>query len=401
MSTAVSVIKYSYSEMMTPAKKVLYIITKSNFGGAQRYVLDLATGLSKRGYETVVALGGSGGNNAGPGGLDNKLRDAGVRTILIKTFMRDISIRREIGAFLELFRVIKKEHPDIVHLNSSKAGGIGALASRLAGVRQIVFTVHGWPFKEERKGYQKLAIYLLSWITMLLCHKVIVVSNDDRERAPKLWVAHKLELIHNGLAQISYRDRNEARQVIFGTAAVTEKNLAVGCIAELHKNKGLHYALGAIADVKKQASDANHPVVLGIIGEGEERKNLENEVRQMGLVDSVFFAGYHDDAPTLLSAFDLFLLPSLKEGLPYALLEAGSVGLPVIATNVGGAVDVITDMETGILIRPSEIKEISYALRFFVQNPDKILEFGGKLKRRIAEEFSLKKMLVKTIEIYK
>jgi glycosyltransferase involved in cell wall biosynthesis len=110
--------------------------------------------------------------------------------------------------------------------------------------------------------------------------------------------------------------------------------------------------------------------------------------------------GQKENARTFLSAFDLFILPSIKEGLPYCILEAGVVGLPVIATNVGGINEIITDMETGILIRPADSKEISNALKFFIQNPEKIAEFGGKLKKRISEEFSLEKMIEKTMAVY-
>lgn len=394
--------------------KILFVITKSNWGGAQRYVYDLATSLPKDSFEAIVALGGSGGRNADVGLLHKKLNENNIQTIQVRHFMRNISFFKELSSFFEIYQIIKKSRPNVVHLNSSKAGGVGALAVRLVSIisylgpkayrlaPKIIFTAHGWPFKEERQNYQKWAIYFLSWMTMLLCHKVIAVSKDDENRAPSLFVKNKITLIHNGIAPIEYRDRETARKTVFGEADISEKNLAIGSIAELHKNKGLNFAIEAIADVKKLNADANHPIKWGIIGTGEEKQNLENLVEKLKLKDSVFFfPGYQDNASTLLSAFDLFLLPSLKEGLPYALLEAGSVGLPVIATNVGGASEVITDMETGILIRQAEVKEISYALRFFVQNPDKIREFGGKLKRRISEEFSLKKMLEQTISLYK
>ena len=394
-------------------KKILYIITKSNFGGAQRYVFDLATSLPENEFEPIVALGGSGESKAKPGLLYNKLEESGIRTILVKNFMRDISFFKEPLVFFELYKIIKREKPDVVHLNSSKAGGVGALACRLVtlfsflGARtdrlepKIIFTAHGWAFKESRKNYQRLIIYFLSWFTVYLSHKTIVVSEDDLVRAPKFLTSNRLILIHNGISPITYRDRDDARKIIFGEAIISERNLAIGTIAELHPNKGLRYALEAISEIKKQKAENDHPIIFGIIGEGEQRQKLENEVKKLALQNFVFFTGYKNNAGELLSAFDIFLLPSLKEGLPYTILEAGSVGLPVVATNVGGAKDVIVDMETGILIRPAAIKEISYALRFFEQNPDRILEFGGKLKRRISEEFSLKKMLERTQEIYK
>src|SRR5690348_6940862 len=109
-------------------KKILYVITKSNWGGAQRYVFDLATHLPA-GYEPVVALGGTGGAGAGTGLLAEKLKAAGIRVVYVQAFMRDISVTKDLGALAELTRLFKKERPDAVHLNSSKAGGVGALAA--------------------------------------------------------------------------------------------------------------------------------------------------------------------------------------------------------------------------------------------------------------------------------
>src|SRR3990167_2305563 len=107
-------------------KKILFVITKSNWGGAQRYVYDLATALHKGQFEVVVAFGGTGEAGAHPGLLAERLKEVGVRTIFIESFTRDIGIFRDVSAFFELLRVIKKERPDVLHLNSSKAGGIGS-----------------------------------------------------------------------------------------------------------------------------------------------------------------------------------------------------------------------------------------------------------------------------------
>jgi glycosyltransferase involved in cell wall biosynthesis len=207
-------------------------------------------------------------------------------------------------------------------------------------------------------------------------------------------------MIHNGIAPFEHLPRLEAQKKIFGQTPIYPSNLLIGTVAELHKNKGLSYVIDAIAELRYQNADKERPILYGIVSGGEEKSNLLTRIQKNSLQNSVFLAGYIADACKYLSAFDLFILPSIKEGLPYALLEAGSVGLPLIATSIGGAPDVITDMETGILIRPKDVKEISNALRFFIQNPEKIAEFGGKLKKRIADEFSLGKMVEKTIAVY-
>lgn len=386
-------------------KKVLYIITKSNWGGAQRHVFDLATNLPKEEYDIVVAAGGS-------GSLLKKLEEVGVKTIPIPKLERDPDIIKDFSSIKLIFNIIRTERPDILHLHSTKVGGIGALIARYASLLsyfgpttqrlrpKIIYTAHGWAFKENRPPFQKLIIYLYSWLTIILNHKTIVVSEDDLIKSPKFLTRGKITMIHNGIAPFQYLPRVEAQKKVFAGASIYPNNLIVGTISELHKNKGLSYVIDAIAELKSQNADKENPIMYSIVSDGEEKSNLLSQIKTKNLQDSVFLAGFVPDANKYLSAFDLFIFPSLKEGLPYALLEAGSIGLPIIATSIGGAKDIITDMETGILIRPKDIKEIANALRFFIQNPEKIAGFGGKLRKRIANEFSLEKMISKTLEIY-
>ena len=376
-----------------PKKKILYVITKSNWGGAQRHVYDLALNMPRDRYEVVVAAGGD-------GPLHEKLKSAGIKTIPIGALKRDANIFKDSFSFLNLFKIILSEKPDVLHLHSPKAGGLGAFSGRILRVPRIVYTAHGWTYKENRSGWQKFLIYTISWLTVIFSHKTIVVSRDDFEKSPKFLTDGKIEMIHNGIAPFDCLPKIESRREIFGDGQIYPNNLIIGCIAELHRNKGLGYAIRAIADIKSQNADKDRPIIFGIIGDGEERKNLETLIKNLNLEGSVYLTGHKESGQKFLPAFDLFIFPSLKEGLSYALLEAGSVGLPLIATSVGGAPDIITDMETGILIRPMDEKEIGNALRFFVQNPEKIAEFGGKLKKRISEKFSLNKMVEKTIEIY-
>ena len=167
-------------------KKILFVITKSNWGGAQAYVHTLAARLIKEGADAVVVLGGTGEAEAGTGLLAKKLEEDGVRTIYVKNFMRDISIAREFASLSELIQIFKKEKPDVVHLNSSKAGGIGALAGRLAGVQKIVFTSHGLAYDEDRSLFARSLIWLATWATVILSHATIVISSDTYRRARKL-----------------------------------------------------------------------------------------------------------------------------------------------------------------------------------------------------------------------
>ncbi|MCX6786805.1 MAG: glycosyltransferase [Candidatus Kaiserbacteria bacterium] len=308
-------------------KKILFVITKSNWGGAQRYVYDLATALPKDRFETKVILGGTGEAGANPGVLEIKLNEQGIPRVWIKEFMRDISFEQEWKVYDLLVEIFKKENPDAVHLNSSKAGGIGALAARRAGVKNIIFTVHGWPFLEDRSIFAKAIIWMASWVTALLCHKVICISEFDLKIAREMpFVRKKAFLIYNGIAPINFGSGYAVRKYFPTGVKIT------GTIGELNKNKN------QIALIDQARKDPD--LYVAIVGSGEDINMLTEKIKEYGLKDRVQLLGFVP-ASEALKGFDAFALPSIKEGLPYVLLEAKLAGLPIVANRVGGVGEIL------------------------------------------------------------
>lgn len=377
---------------MNDAKKikVLYVITKGNWGGAQRYVFDLATNLPKSHFETAVA--------AGEGTmLKDALREEGVRVIELKPLARDMGFRRDLDAFVGLVRLFKAEKPGVLHLNSSKAAGLGVLAARVAKIPCIMVTIHGLPQNEPRQFLIRLLIKLATYATVLLSHKTILISTRDKESFPRFpGIAKKLHLVLIGIKGSRTKSAEEARGDIFANLKKPTELCAgktiIGTVAELTRNKGLSFAVEAMRDIPE--------ALYIIVGGGEERANLERLIAERGLTDRVFLCGFMPDAKNLLKAFNIFLLPSLKEGLPYTLLEAGLVSRPVVASYVGGTPDIIEDMKTGILVKPAQPKEISKALLFLIEHPDKQKEFGSALAKDVREKFAFHEFLEKTYALY-
>jgi glycosyltransferase involved in cell wall biosynthesis len=307
-------------------KKVLYVITKSNWGGAQRYVFDLATHLPKDQFEAVVALGGTGTKGAEAGLLAAKLQEAGIRTIFVESFMRDISVVKEFAALKELHTIFKSEKPDVVHLNSSKAGGVGALAARLSGVPKIIFTVHGWPFGEQRNFLVRIMMRLASHVTGVLSHVIICICDYDM-RQVRFMPGVRAVRIYNGVeANAPLGDGSVIRKAFPPQVHIT------GTVGELTKNKN---QIALLEDAKR---DTN--LFVAIVGEGEDRAMLERKIKEYGLQDRVKLFGFLP-AADVLKGFDTFALPSLKEGLPYVLLEAKAAGLPIEANPVGGIPEIM------------------------------------------------------------
>lgn len=300
--------------MGVPAK-LLYVVTKSNWGGAQRYVYDLATSAKARGYDVAVAFGGA-------GELSVRLREAGVRTIELRALTRDIG-GSDIAAYRELSRLLRTERPEVLHLNSSKAGVLGGIAGRLNGIERIVFTSHGWPFKEDRGALQRAVIWLASWVTALCAHVVIAVSDSELALAQSMpGCAKKAVRIYNGIdINMPFGDGAAIRAAFPPGVHVT------GTVGELTRNKN-HIAL---IEQARQKPD----MYVAIVGEGELRGRLEQHINKYKLQDRVKLFGFMK-ASEVMKGFDTFALPSIKEGLAYVVLEARAAGLPVVANRVGG-----------------------------------------------------------------
>ena len=343
--------------------------------------------MKEKGHDVWVAVGGN-------GILKEKLEKAGIYTFSVATLGRDISPGKDAGSFKEIYSIIKNKRPDILHLHSPKASGLGALAGRLLRVKKIVTTVHGWTFNESRPIYERLSIIFFSWITMMLSHTTILLSEMEYSQALYFpWVKNKITLIPLGIKAPTFMSVDGAKQVLskaIGMDLTTfNKKIVIGTIAELHPNKGLQYLIKAMTSVVEQQPNA----ISVIVGDGQENTKLLAQIKESNLDQNIFLAGYIDNASDYLKAFNVFALPSVKEGLPYVILEAGCASLPVVATTVGGIPEIVEDMKSGILIQSRNFRELSHALSFMIEHPEERKKYGAALKERVTTKFSMDKMI--------
>ncbi|HEY0908322.1 MAG TPA: glycosyltransferase family 4 protein [Candidatus Paceibacterota bacterium] len=377
-------------------KKILFVITKSNWGGAQKYVYDLATSLPKESYDVAVVFGGK-------GPLADKLAAAGVRTVSIKSLQRDVTVFGDAASLFRLLSIFRKEKPDIVHVNSSKVGGLGAFAARAMGVPRIIFTCHGWPFNEDRSALSLLAINFFSWLTVAFSHTTITVSERDLSDGRKMaFVGHKMTLVHNGVRVPEFKDALRGRRYMTELAhakgvEIAPDDILIGAMGELHKNKGYEYLIEAFAEL---AMDFDKPAKLVIMGEGEERASLISLIQKFRVEKQVALVGFVKESPTYLKAFDAFVLSSIKEGLPYVVIEAGFAALPVVATNVGGVREIIDDMQSGILVQTRKPADIAQGLHMVLDERARAAAFGKALEEKVRAKFSIELMVKNTVAVY-
>jgi glycosyltransferase involved in cell wall biosynthesis len=384
--------------------KILYIITQSELGGAQKNVLDLACGLKDK-YEILVAAGPDGG-----GDFFRALKENRIKYIQLKFMRRAVKPLSDVLAIFELKKLIKKERPDIIHLHSSKAGFSGSIAAKISGVKAI-YTVHGAVFEA---AFSTLARKFYLWLEKLSSRfkdKIICVSENDK----KLWLkydvapAEKLIMVHNGIdyKNLDFLPKETAREKLLAATLRYENPLSppftkgglgrifIGTIANLYPEKGLPYFIQAATEILKKYPN----LVFMIIGEGPQRPLLEEMIKQNHLQNKFLLAGKVENAPSYLRAFDFFVLPSIKEGFPYTILEAMAAELPIVASYVGGIPEMIENEKNGFLVLPKNPQMLADRIEKILLDDQLTLRFSEKSRQKIAD-FSLEKMIAETEKVY-
>lgn len=394
------------TQKSTERQRVLYIITKSVWGGAARYVFDLATNLSD---EFSVSVAGGGREK-----FYQVIAQTNIPYFNIPAFQREINIFKEILSFFEILGLLFQIKPNIIHVNSSKAGGVAGVAGKIyqffSGKKacpsdrrvRLIFTAHGWAINEDRPDWQIKLIEFFSRLTCLFYDKIICVSEYDRQTALKNNLApeKKLVTIHNGIdfAKLNFLPKEEAQEKLLTAASAKQpiSGVVIGSIAEWTKNKGLAYLLKAV----KRAKIKNARVILIGSGENPDKEKMRRLIEKYQL-KNIHLIEWIDHAASYLKAFDTFVLPSLKEGLPYTLIEAMAAKVPVIATNVGGVPEMIENGTTGVLIQPKNSRQLAEKILDLINNPGEARELAEKAKAKAENDFSFTKMKEKTLGLYR
>lgn len=374
--------------------RILYIITQADGGGAQKYTLALA-----KAFGGMIAAGTE--NQT----LFEHARKAGLETFPLEHLKRQINLWNDFLAAWEIRELVKELKPDIVHLNSSKAGILGSFAciglkSKTAprtgqqnwtGTR-VVFTAHGFVFNEPLGFAQKNFYLALEKIASDYRDYIIAVSDADKNSAlgNNLIKPNKISTIHNGIGPIDFLSANEARRLL----NLPNHKLIFGCVANFYKTKGLDILIDAIALLDESQ---RQKIQVVVIGDGPEEKDLRLKMEDLRLGNSIKLLGKIDAAASYLRAFDCFVLPSRKEGFSYTLLEAMQAGLPIIATDAGGNKEALGD--AGMLIKAENPKALAGAISYFIGNEQKRKDLSQKARSR-QELFTETKMLEETKRIY-
>jgi len=419
--------------LISPKKRVLFVITQSEMGGAQRFLYNLLSRLDKNRYEIMVAVSADGG-----GELFKLIGSLQIRTNELVHLRRNISPIQDILAVFELRRLIRKFRPNIIFLNSSKAGFIGSLAAKFTSYHlpipihsnidsmnhwknkwkiengkwkmrpKVIYRIGGWSFNDPWPKWKKWLFIVLEKISAKWKDIIIVNNQHDLEQARKLKIKprEKIVLIYNGLDvyKMDFLPREKAimeigkfrnleiKKINYPITELLNYKFIIGTIANFYPPKGLKYLVETAEHFKNKDE-----VVFVVIGDGQERGELENLIDQKGLRKKVLLLGQIPDAYKYLPAFDIFVLPSVKEGFPWVVIEAMAAKLPVVATKVGAVPEIIEDGKNGFIVEPARPEQIAAKIQDLLNDDHLRQELGIQAHQTVLFKFELDKM-VKQVE---
>ena len=295
--------------------------------------------------------------------------------------------------FKTVYSILKKLNCHLLHTNGYFADLIGipcAIKLKIA----CTATCHGFvPIDKKLKFYG-----FLDRLILRHCTKIIAVSEELKKELVKSRISeNKIRIIQNAVPQsypseIFQSSRISQREML----GISSEQLVIGYVGRLSKEKGVNYLIEACTNIRAN----NIPFQLIIVGEGPEKPKLEEKARKNGVIENVYFAGFQNDIENWLSALDIFILPSLTEGTPMALLEAMSVNLPVIASAVGGVPKIIENKKNGILVTPANPDQIADALIKLYKNDELRLKIARKAAETITNRFSINQWVDKIESVY-
>jgi len=387
---------------MNTKKKILFLVTQSEFGGAQRFIYTLIRGMrniSAIHHEVVVAAGPEGDDE---NGLLSILEKEGINTMHLKYSRRSVNPFFDFLGLIEIYKLIKKEKPDILFLCSTKAGFLGSLAAKFNSKFKIqnaklIYRIGGWTFNDPWPKWKKKIYFWFEKISAKWKDIIINNAESDRKQAIKSGIKprERIITIYNGIDvnNLDFFAKQEA-----GIILNIQPSFIIGTIANLYPSKGLKYLVEAANLAKYKLQNTEYKFV--VIGEGRERKKLENLIKKYNLENNFFLVGAIPGAYKYLRAFDIFVLPSLKEGFPWVILEAMAAQVPIIATKVGAISEIIDDGKNGILVEPADFDGLAKAILRLAEDKSLQERLSMEARKTVEARFGLDKMVSEVEKLF-
>ncbi|MDC9524637.1 glycosyltransferase family 4 protein [Pseudoalteromonas sp. Angola-30] len=348
--------------------------------GVQRVTLEELERLEDSKYDKFIVC-----KEEGP--LIEGAKNKNINFFFNENLERSISPLNDLKAFIKLYKLFKQQKFDIVHSHSSKTGVIGRVAAKLAGVPMVVHTVHGFAFPAAKGRLDKLLFFFMEWLGTKCSDKIICLHEVDKNIAvDKLGAKEKqVVILANGVDTVKFSPIDHvAKNRLQSSFNVPPNTICVGMVGRLWEQKNPIVFVNAAIEILSQKKN----VQFFLVGDGELRSHLEEIVEQSGFSDKVHFLGWRNDIQDILRMLDVFVLPSLWEGMPLAILEAQSSGLPSIVSNIPGNNHLVTESD-GLLFNLSEQSKLNLNIHKLIANKALRESLGRAARAKIMHKYDI------------
>jgi len=366
-------------------------------GGADENTLFTMEGLNKEKYEIDLITGEEVDES-----VFDKVKNNNFNIIQIKGLKWKLNFLYDPIVLIKLINLIGKNHYDIVHTHTTKAGILGRIAARIAGVPIIVHGLHGSTFEAFDSSLLNRLLFLFERLTGRFTDAYISVSKLLSKKYIEKGIGKKGSY-HTVYSGMELRTFYSAREKIDCRKKRKElgiglEDFVIGNVGRLETRKGHEFLIDAFKNLaEKQKEDQ---VKLLIIGDGNKREYLESHVKELSLEGKVIFTGYRKDVEELMAVMDIFVLSSLREGLPRVLVQAAAVGMPSIAFNVDGVPEIIRDNCNGFLVKVKDLEWLENRMAKYMNNKELVLQHGRNGREFIKNKWSIKGMVDRIDKIY-
>lgn len=378
--------------------KVIHIITRLDKGGSAENTFLTVKGLDKEKYGVILIKGLSFESNMTENefrAIEENLAGAerkGIKIITIPVLVRSIHPFYDLKVLVNLIKILRRERPNIVHTHTSKAGILGRWAAFFARIPIIVHTPHGHVFWGYFNKWKTTFYIMIEKITAGITDKMIMLTEQEKKDHIKAGIASddKFIVIHSGVELDKFFHTSHTSLEMRKTLNIPEKNLVVGTTGRLISVKGHRYLIEAAIKIVDKRPDTT----FVFLGDGELSDELKNMASRLGIEENVKFLGWRPDVAEVMSAFDVFVLPSLNEGMGRVLVEAMALGKPIVASDVGGIPDLVNDGKNGFLVPATDVEAMAVRIRELLDDSGKREEMGNT-GRRYAVGYSSEEMVKK------
>ncbi|HEU0015878.1 MAG TPA: glycosyltransferase family 4 protein [Longimicrobium sp.] len=373
--------------MTAGTPRVLQCITRMIVGGAQETVLLAADHLNATGrFRVEIATGPDTGSE---GDLKPEVLRRDIPLVVVPELANPMLPHRDLRAVWRLYRLMRERRYDVVHTNSTKAGLVGRLAARMARVPVVVHTVHGWGMHEGQRAFLKRALVACERMAAKATERIVTVTPVDigagMER--RVGTREQYVTIRSGIELDRFGRPGIDRDAVRAELGIPADAVVVGTVGRLSPQKAPLDLVNAARRVLDEFPDTR----FVLVGDGPLRPDVESRIAELGMAHAFTLTGLRRDVPELMSAFDVFVICSLWEGLPRVLPQAMATGLPIAASAVDGNAEAVVHGQNGLLTPPGDVPALAETLLRLVRDPGLRRTLGDN-GRRMAPEYGAAKM---------